>query len=210
MTNDGKIESGDIVSSNLLLKAMTAFYNRFKNTINLPRTFDLSATATCGQSNNHAWGGIAYRSTIVGTDVLTIPLDWYKPLKNAELIKPSGLIQISDIYTNLNIILECFLNIRYIKAYWYHNQLDGDAWGTYVLKDTKEGYQNVNKGPIDKPKDPNPIKPGDQISAKGFNDKLDAIYDSWKANIETAGVVETSAYTCHYVCHYNYDNRVRR
>lgn len=134
MTSDGKIETGDVVSSSLFIKAMNAFYNKFKATINLPKTHE-GASAWCGKKRTGDWNGTIGGRTYYGRDVLTIPLEWYRPIDTAVLVKPSGRIEISVLYRNLSVILDCFLYVRYIHATWYHSHLD-----SYWLISEKSGY----------------------------------------------------------------------
>ena len=134
MTSDGKIETGDIVSSSLFIKAMNAFYNRFKEIINLPETHE-GAQAYCGTKCTGDWNGTSGAYILLGSNVRTIPLEWYRPIDTAVLIKPSGRIEISVLYRNLSVILDCFLYVRYIHATWYHWH-EGSAW----LISEKSGY----------------------------------------------------------------------
>jgi hypothetical protein len=129
MTSNGKIESGDLVSGSGFVVAMNAFYNRFKETINLPRTYG-NETASKGyvhEEHHHYNKWITGGGTIRGSSILTIPTSWYKTLDTVTIGKPTGIVKISVLYKNLSVILDCFLYVRYIHATWYHTHL-GSKW----------------------------------------------------------------------------------
>lgn len=152
----------------------------------------------------------------------------YHPGDNAILVDPDinvpnagTLIDINEIADILYKIVYAFRSIHWVNSYWYHGTHD---WST--LKSSTSGYLNtIDDVPARSATASgtysnnaasaqevgayfsDTIHKGDLITRQSLNDMMTLLLNQWKANITT---INYTYWTCHYNCHSNYVNRVRR
>lgn len=191
----------------------------------LPLTFPANKNVKTGTAGNN--NSI---HTINGSTVSTLP----NIVKRKELpalpnihVTKNTLISVSEFYGKILQVINCYLYYHFVKSKWYHKFYDDNqkivvnsfilSVGGYVyLNDhailcANNQYNSNNKACTHQQEQSIPANPnaGELISANNTIEKIQTLYNTWKNNLDSS-TMTYNIYTCHYVCHSNYSNRVRR